>query len=779
MTEETPGELEALYLSVNATGLNVALVATLSTNDNAYLVYFDIDGTTSGLSSPSDAANYNKRPIPFTNGFKPDFFIGAWGAGSFGLFNTTAWVAGVGVTLGSVPGQIVYEAHISFSMLYPTGIPAGAQIGIVAIRSGYDNDPVLYDAIPLNNVVNTIDNHVVLPIDSNNDQIPDMINPVIGWAGNEADSSNAGIGVVGLPLDIAISVWSGIHDFPNASAFPVLNYQVYDNSTETWGTEMHETMYHHFGDYQGSNDWHRFSLPTGIYDNDDKINWSITTTYGTTAIHQVILGPMPPIDIGWVGGIDPSGGFILPDTDFSIVVQVEQLWEGTQQVTGDYNFVVELNYTIDDGVTWLTKLFAWDAAVGQNAQYRTTFVGGYPENTFMTFTIKITSNNDTETTAPIDLAILVPPPEVGIFYMTDPTGDEYGVYPTSSAFPPAETQLFDLLAFNVSSNVYVTTFHFRMQNVYDPGWGKGLWSHYIFTVMIDAVAGGATVAPGALYVNTDDAYPWDWAFQIDGWMQKYYTPATLDDPQSASTGITTAYEEVNGEYWFSFTVPKTLIGAVADDNWVYFVAAGSGDTNEYRAHNAVSEDWRFGGGQDGNIDPNYVDILVPAGGDSAAVQEYITESYDVATSTMATMLAVGEGLTFVEDTTDPSIAISSPADGTVYNIAEGASTVDVVLTWTAFDLSVGTFSGLDYIEVFVGSVLQVSIGEGTATLKLTAGTHTLRVNAYDKSGNYATDTITVTVNAAPEPEPKIPGYPLGFVLLASFAVIVYLIKKRT
>jgi len=778
MIDDTPGELEELYLSVNATGLNVALVATLTVNEMGRHVFFDIDGLTSGLSSLTEASGWNDRPVAFTNGFRPDFFIGAWGNASWDLFSATAWLGPVGKTVGLVPGLVTYEAFIPFTTLYPAGIPVEAKIGIAAIRIGGGGDGTLFDAIPSNKLT-SCDNHVVLPIDSNKDQIPDLINPVIGWAGNDADSSAAGVGVVGLPLEVRVAVWSGTNNFPNSTRFPTLNYRIYDNSTLTWGSEVNVKMYHYFGDYDGNNDWHRYSIATGTLDVDDKIQWNATTTYGTTTTHEVIFGPMPPIDIGFVGGIDPSGGFVLPDIDFSIVVQVEQLWEGITRVTGDFNLDVVLNYTIDEGVTWLTKPFAWDAIVGQNAQYRTTFIGGFPENTNMTFTINVTSNNDTELTAPISFRILVPPPEVEIFYMTDPTGDEYGVYPTKPGEFPADVRgLFDLMEFNVTANEYVTTFHFRLNNTFDPGWGKGLWSHPIFGIMIDAIPGGATTALSDIFANTEAAYPWDYGFQIEGWMQKYYTPATLDDPQSASTGITLGYEKVDEEFWYSFTVPKTLIGAVAVPSWKYFVVVGSGDTNHFRAHNAVEEDYRFGGGKDGNIDPNYVDILVPAGGDSKAVQEYINSHYSTVTSTMTTLLAVGEGLVFVPDTTDPLVEITAPIAGATFDIASGATTAEVVITWTASDSAVGTFAGIDIIEVFAGSVLQSPIGDGTATLHLAAGTYTLRVNVYDNTGNYATDTVTITVNPAPEEKPVIPGYPIGFILLASFAVIVYLLKKR-
>jgi hypothetical protein len=790
--EDDTGELDSLYLAVNQTGLAVALKVDLTANTGGNLVYFDIDGEDSGISSMNDSVDWNKRNIFFPDGFKPDFFIGGWGLvdwdnGVWELFNTTGKMNVNGTILNetTLPSMTTYEAFIPWSIFYPSGnsthpVPANAQISIAALRCAGDWEP-LVDAIPSNTEVDTIDNHVVLPIDSDGDMKPDLVQPTIGWAGNEYDSSIDEMGVVGTPLDVAIAVWyNSVHEFPNSSAWPEINYRVYDNSTDTWGSVMTETMFHKFGDYQGSNDWHRYSIATGTYDNDDIVQWNISSSYGDTGLYNVTLGPMPPVDIGFVGNIDPSGGFILPDTAFEITVQVELLWDGTEtRVTGDLGFDVDLNYTIDDGSNWLQAPFSWDEIAGQNAQYNIE-LAGFPENTNMTFTINITTNNDTHVTAPITLYILIPPPETEIFYMVDPAGDEYGVYPTEpNAFPVTEPGIWDVLEFNVSANEFGTTFRFHLANAYDPGWGAGVWSHPIFGVMIDIEAGGATTALSNIFANTEADYPWDYGFQIEGWQQKFYTPTTLDDPMTSSTGITIAYEDVGGEDWFSFNVPELLIGAVADSTWKYFIAVGSGDTNEFRAHNAVAEDYKFGGGEDGSIDPNWVDILVPEGGNSTEIQEFITNDYDISSSTMTTLLAVGDGISYVEDATDPLVSITAPADAEEFNITEGETTTVVTLTWTASDPDDATFSGIDRIEVYVDTVLEPTIGGGTVDLTLSAGNHTIVINVYDKRGNYATTTITITVNAAPEEDGGggIPGYGLFFLLIAGIGTTLAITKR--
>jgi len=249
---------------------------------------------------------------------------------------------------------------------------------------------------------------------------------------------------------------------------------------------------------------------------------------------------MPDIELNWIGNVDPAGGLRYPDTEFDVTVQIEQLWNGSDQVQFDVNTIVTLNWTLNETDIWTQTAMTWDSEQGDNAQYRVT-IGGFPEYTDVKFHI-IAENNNTLTTPDFLILIRIPPPEVEMFYMTDPAGDEWGSYPTNAAFGGLDEGLFDILEFNVSSNIYGSTFAFRLADSIDPGWGAGNYSHQMFLVYVDSEAGGSTEGVLRSYANIEADHGWEHAFYADGWVQRYFTPATIADPQTAAHGITSWYE---------------------------------------------------------------------------------------------------------------------------------------------------------------------------------------------------------------------------------------------
>ncbi|MFX1250121.1 MAG: Ig-like domain-containing protein, partial [Promethearchaeota archaeon] len=92
------------------------------------------------------------------------------------------------------------------------------------------------------------------------------------------------------------------------------------------------------------------------------------------------------------------------------------------------------------------------------------------------------------------------------------------------------------------------------------------------------------------------------------------------------------------------------------------------------------------------------------------------------------------------DTTDPTITITSPADGSITN--QGSITVD----WTGSDAD----SGIDYYEVFRNGTSQGTTTSLSMVVTLsTDGNYNITVVAYDNAGNSNHDTIWVlrdTVN---------------------------------
>lgn len=119
------------------------------------------------------------------------------------------------------------------------------------------------------------------------------------------------------------------------------------------------------------------------------------------------------------------------------------------------------------------------------------------------------------------------------------------------------------------------------------------------------------------------------------------------------------------------------------------------------------------------------------------------------------------------DTTPPTIMITSPANGTVIR----ETTVNV--SWSAQD----NF-GIKCFLVIVGN----NVYNMTATyviLNLTEGVHTIVVRAYDYAGNYAEDSITITVETKhPQFIPNIIAVAIVVAIIIVTIVAILLRRKR-
>ncbi|MHA2173044.1 MAG: glucodextranase DOMON-like domain-containing protein, partial [Candidatus Kariarchaeaceae archaeon] len=545
--------LNDLYTSLNSTGFAVGLNASLVDSSNGFLVFFDTDNGATGVTDHNTADAWS-RNAEFENSFKTNWYLGTWGLTAWDLRNFTVddgttftynpgasgYAASTGNITTSAGSSIIhYEAFIPWSLFYPSGIPANAEIRIVAAMFGGGGGDSPADMIP-NNVKmgnpEKVSNYIVVAVDSDGDSNPELTpEPTsVAWAGNEADNSFAGTLPKGYILETKISVYTGSHDHPNASDWATLKTKVYDDSAALWGSWNNVSMTHEVYDYDGNNDWYRYELDTIVYDENDTITWMIETSYGPTAEYNVTISPLPPIDIEEISAIEPSGGFILPGQLINITANVGQLLNGTTLIHQAPGTVVTLYWETNMSGTWNMKDFTFLEESGTAeipADKFNVSIGPYINPTNVTFYINATNNN-TVTTSNITVFVLVPPPETQVFSMTDPEGDEYGVYPTDASFDPY-VGLLDILNFTVTSNAWVTTFHFKMYNNSNPWSGPTGFSHPTFMVMVDSAAGGNTDSYGNAYVNTD--VEWDHGFQVTSWEKWYWTDS--ENVTQSGTGI--------------------------------------------------------------------------------------------------------------------------------------------------------------------------------------------------------------------------------------------------
>ncbi|MCJ7489280.1 MAG: Ig-like domain-containing protein, partial [Thermoplasmata archaeon] len=128
------------------------------------------------------------------------------------------------------------------------------------------------------------------------------------------------------------------------------------------------------------------------------------------------------------------------------------------------------------------------------------------------------------------------------------------------------------------------------------------------------------------------------------------------------------------------------------------------------------------------------------------------------------------GVTFMVDTVDPSLSITSPE--AAWETEDRAVTV----TWTCTD----TGCGIDRIEVCIDGGAFTTVGTVSERIfsDLEAGEHTVDVRAYDKAGNMVEESVVFTVNEGGGISALlIGGIVLAIIVLVAAAVILMRRKK--
>ncbi|MEM4160357.1 MAG: glucodextranase DOMON-like domain-containing protein, partial [Thermoplasmata archaeon] len=205
--------------------------------------------------------------------------------------------------------------------------------------------------------------------------------------------------------------------------------------------------------------------------------------------------------------------------------------------------------------------------------------------------------------------------------------DDYGPgnyeYPTSNEMAP-NTGLFDITALYIynSTSELIFEFHFREMGLVQDG--KPIWNppynfpHQMINIYIDIDrkngSGNRECLEGANALIRED-FAWEIAVSARGW--DVY--AMLGN-EKVRTGVTADADwNSTAKKWDNNTVyvrvALSLIGQNFRD-YGYVIVVGSQDEygpGKWRSVNAQRERWRFGGGTDGDIDPNIIDMIVPPG----------------------------------------------------------------------------------------------------------------------------------------------------------------------
>jgi hypothetical protein len=128
------------------------------------------------------------------------------------------------------------------------------------------------------------------------------------------------------------------------------------------------------------------------------------------------------------------------------------------------------------------------------------------------------------------------------------------------------------------------------------------------------------------------------------------------------------------------------------------------------------------------------------------------------------------GVTFVVDTVDPTLTITSPEDGM------DTRDTTVTVTWTCTD----TGCGIDRIEVSIDGESYISVGTASerAFTGLAVGDYTVDVRAYDKAGNMVEASIDFTVSEGGGISALLIGGIVLAIIVAAVVAVMLMRRKK-
>lgn len=217
-----------------------------------------------------------------------------------------------------------------------------------------------------------------------------------------------------------------------------------------------------------------------------------------------------------------------------------------------------------------------------------------------------------------------------LFLLDDPKGDDHGpgtyTYPTNPVFTPG---CFDMLSFECVDSGDEVTFNVRLAAEIVNHWNSGIGlSVQTIDIYIDTdgkPGSGNTDTLGGRRVKFAPESGWEYAVWVEGWNQRVFA---ADGTETG--GVAASVDAINNVV--SIVVPKSIIGT-PEPGWGFqvFVMGQEGFPSQgnLRVREVVelAAEWRFGGGDNGLVDPNVIDMLAPSG--DARTQETILGAYSV------------------------------------------------------------------------------------------------------------------------------------------------------
>jgi len=568
-------DLTALWLTWDAGNLYFGFEYSISVN--GVVCYIDC-GSGGSVSFRSGDGWAGAWPRDVTSERDIEVFMGAWNGSAFEVYRATPTSSSsIGDCLSATGGSFESEVAIPWASIFSSGFPVGAEIAVAVLLVG-EGGYFAGDAIPNQPTVgdgegpDNIENFEIIALDADSDGVPDFDGTYIGGTVQFTDVDSP-------PYPIATIEAGGF--YANSSSE--------DGSWRLFGF--------HIGETTGSI---IFTSPgyDGVY------HGSVHVTDPQIDTLTVTLEP-------FTGAIS---GTIIPASECSLVAF--------------------FTITTDSGEYTIPSL---SDSMG-------TFVVDHLASTYWSVTAFPISPDYSATTVESVLVIEPDTTEIEIILeaasvlreWNDTTGDDYGpgsyIYPTDNAFVDGS---FDIIEVRIKdfSEAGIIEFEIVMgdlapREIVD-------WTPYYpplntqkIDIYIDAHGGGSNRGLPNRFVNFVPTDYWDWAISVDGWWVGMFA----SNDQSIEAGYTQNVTAVNVSADTSTNIISVEIDKSAFvDNlgianfdefefWDFIVLSlghdGDGVGGVRWVNPGSASQWNFGGGADGEIDPNVIDMSVSAGLDS-------------------------------------------------------------------------------------------------------------------------------------------------------------------
>ncbi len=566
-------ELCELWLTWSADHLYIGI--EFSVSGNGVTVYIDADeGGTSSFRAEDDWEGAWRRDV--TSERPIDIFMGGWNGSAMSVYRagTTNSIDISGFCESSTGAGFEAEVKIPWAQIYPSGMPVGAEIAVAVLLVGGD-DYFAADAMPDQPTVgdgagpDILENFQIVAVDSDSDGVPDFAGTYIAGFVRFSDIDTP-------PYPVATINCAGRFGESSTS----------DGSWQLHGFAVGDTL---------------ASLKAKTPGYRDGILHEILVTEPPNDTLNITLEP-------YTGAVR---GMIIPAVQCSIVARFSD-----QSDSARYSISVLSGTGGEFAVGYLAPGY-WD-------------ITAYPYSAdFSATNVESVRVAEPETTV---IEIFLEAASI-LREWTDGVGDDYGpgsyTYPTEPVFVDGA---FDITGVRIKdyADAGEIEFEIAMRNI--PHYGIVNWAPFYpplnlqkIDIYIDAHGGGSSQGLPNRNVNFVQTDYWDWAISADGWWVGMfasngqsifdgYTQNVIDVSMTADTSANT----------ISIRVAKSAFRdhlGVANwdefDSWDFIVLAmghdGDGLGGVRWVNPGSASQWQFGGGAEGDIDPNIIDMSVSAG----------------------------------------------------------------------------------------------------------------------------------------------------------------------